>query len=153
MKVVRNQHGVPAEAVNIMLTKTLVRILEPFRPCSSGVEKALEFRTVEEWFNSPDVPLNHKMYVWLCVACADSDNVFAEELANWKYCGIKALTLMTVIETRHNQTFSESFRLDHIGYVGACKNDSVRFSKTFRCPTDAEIRMISRWVKRIRKRG
>jgi len=135
-----------------MKTEELAKIVEPLDPCGEGLDLLLKYTTVAEWFRYCG-RINHVMWLWLAVACADTDDVFATELLTWLAKRTNdekpwKFSLNDVKEIRlEDAPFSDllgaaAFGLDE--YTG--RKNFKAFINTFRCPTDAELRKIKKWT-------
>jgi hypothetical protein len=143
-----------------MKTEELEKIIKPLEPCGEGIDLLLKYKTVAEWFQKCE-RINHVMYLWLAVACADTDDVFADELLTWlakRTCDEHPWTysIDEIHKIRQGAAFNDymdtaAHGLDSMDEHDRYCNDEPpkhfnAFINTFRCPTDAELRKIKKWT-------
>jgi hypothetical protein len=126
-----------------MKTKELAHLLRPLSPCTRGLHRLLKHETVRQWWSRCNVSRD-LFYVWSFVATADGDNVFARELGEWER-GLPGYDPEDGGVMEEMVADCREHGPDRFPGVFCGKSTADQFRATFRCPTDAELRMAGRW--------
>ena len=129
-----------------MRTKELARHLRPMRPCTIGLRRLLRYDTVAQWWEQCSAG-DDLCFLWIFIATADDDDVFARELSSLEllYHFDDTGLLRSIHRFRRGAPWVQ-------GYIRSAQCSDANFVRsTLRRPTDREIRNASKWWK-VRER-